>query len=77
MKEIRAKQRKVQEEMIQAESESLAKWRADKAKSKPDEGTIDSLLQDPAITAIEAPMDANVRQCDASANHGLLLIGGN
>ena len=58
--EIRSAQRKVQDEMIRAENESLAKWRADKAKSKPDESTIDSLLQDPAITAIEAPVDANV-----------------
>ena len=60
VKEIRSAQRKVQDEMIRAENESLAKWRADKAKSKPDESTIDSLLQDPAITAIEAPVDANV-----------------
>lgn len=60
VKEIRSAQRKVQDEMIRAENDSLAKWRADKAKSKPDEGTIDSLLQDPAITAIEAPVDANV-----------------
>ncbi|USW49800.1 Putative biotin/lipoyl attachment, biotin-binding, Carboxyltransferase domain, subdomain A and B [Septoria linicola] len=58
--EIRAAQRKVQAEMIEAENASLAKWRADKAKNKPDESTIDMLLQDPSITAIEAPVDANV-----------------
>lgn len=60
VKQVRVAQRKVQDEMIEAENQSLAKWRADKAKNKPDESTIDSLLQDPAITAIEAPVDANV-----------------
>lgn len=42
--EIRTKQRKVQEEMIEAEKASLAKWREDKAKNKVDESTVDSLL---------------------------------
>lgn len=60
VKTIRSAQRQVQAEMIRAEQESLEKWRADKAKKKPDEGTVDSLLQDPNITAIEAPVNANV-----------------
>lgn len=60
VREIRAAQRKVQEQMIQAEKESLEKWRADKEKNKVDESTVESLLQDPAITAVEAPVDANV-----------------
>lgn len=60
VKQIRIAQRKVQNEMIEAENQSLAQWRADKAKNKPDESTIDSLMQDPDIIAIEAPVDANV-----------------
>ncbi|KAK5131335.1 hypothetical protein LTR08_001001 [Meristemomyces frigidus] len=60
VKEIRSKQAKVQDEMIEAENESLAKWREDKEKNKVDEGTVDALLADPAITTIEAPVDANV-----------------
>ena len=44
VKEIRVKQREVQEEMIRAEKESLAKWRADKENQKVDEGTVDALL---------------------------------
>lgn len=42
--EIRKKQREVQEELIQAEKESLAKWRKDKESQKVDEGTVDALL---------------------------------
>ena len=44
VKEIRAKQREVQKEMIQAEKDSLAKWREDRAKNKVDESTVDDLL---------------------------------
>ena len=44
VKDIRQKQRKVQEEMIAAEKESLAKWRADMEKDKVDESTVDALL---------------------------------
>lgn len=47
VRDIRSKQRQVQEQMIQAEKESLEKWRADKEKNKVDEGTVDALLQDP------------------------------
>lgn len=44
VKDIRSKQRKVQEEMITAEKESLAKWREDMQKNKVDESTVDALL---------------------------------
>lgn len=44
VKEIRKRQREVQEEMIQAEKDSLAKWRKEKENSKVDEGTVESLL---------------------------------
>jgi len=60
VKKIRAKQAKVQEEMIAAENESLAKWREEKEKNKVDVGTIDALLADPEIVPIDAPVDANV-----------------
>ncbi|KAK4999290.1 hypothetical protein LTR66_001654 [Elasticomyces elasticus] len=60
VKGIRQRQAKAQEEMTQAENDSLAKWREEKAKNKVDEGTVDALLDDPAISTIEAPVDANV-----------------
>jgi len=44
VQDIRSKQAKVQEEMITAENESLAKWREDKAKNKVDESTVDEML---------------------------------
>jgi len=46
--------------MIKAENESLEKWRAEKAKEKVDEGTVEKLLEDLAVEAIDAPVDANV-----------------
>jgi biotin-dependent carboxylase-like uncharacterized protein len=60
VKQIRAAQAEVQLAMIKAENESLEKWRADKAKNKVDDQTIDSILEDPDIEAIESPVDANV-----------------
>ena len=47
VKEIRAAQAEVQKEMIAAENASLAKWREDKLKNKPDDDTIDALLAGP------------------------------
>lgn len=44
VKEIRARQAKVQEEMTAAEAESLAKWREDKAKTKVDESSVETML---------------------------------
>jgi urea carboxylase len=52
VKDIRTKQAKVQEEMIQAEHESLAKWREDKEKNKVDVVTVDSLLAGSSMSAI-------------------------
>ncbi|PSK51622.1 Methylcrotonoyl-CoA carboxylase subunit alpha, mitochondrial [Elsinoe australis] len=57
---IRERQRKAQEEMIRAEEESLVRWREEKSKNKVDEGTVDQLLDDPDITSVDAPVDANV-----------------
>ena len=44
VKEIRTKQREVQKEMIQAEKDSLAKWREEREKYKVDENTVEDLL---------------------------------
>jgi biotin-dependent carboxylase-like uncharacterized protein len=66
VKEIRAAQAKVQLEMIKAENESLEQWRADKAKNKVDDQTIDSMLEDPNIEAVESPVDANVWRVEVS-----------
>ncbi|KAK5122739.1 hypothetical protein LTR85_003654 [Meristemomyces frigidus] len=66
VKEIRSKQAVMQEEMIQAENESLAKWREDKKKDKVDEGTVDELLLREDIVAIDSPVDANVWKVETS-----------
>ncbi|KAF9634163.1 Biotin/lipoyl attachment [Lasiodiplodia theobromae] len=60
VKKIRERQAVAQEEMVRAEQESLARWREEKKSQQVDESTVESLLDDPAITAIEAPVDANV-----------------
>lgn len=60
VRKIREKQAVAQEEMVRAEQESLARWREEKKSQQVDESTVESLLDDPAITAIEAPVDANV-----------------
>ncbi|KAI9689397.1 MAG: hypothetical protein M1822_010048 [Bathelium mastoideum] len=57
---IRQRQAVAQEEMNQAEEESLRIWREEKAKMKVDEGTVEKLLDDPSISTVEAPVDANV-----------------
>ncbi|KAL2351385.1 allophanate hydrolase subunit 2-domain-containing protein [Cryomyces antarcticus] len=58
--DIRKRQAVAQAEMTAAENESLARWREEKKRNKVDEGTIDALLADPAISTIDAPVDANV-----------------
>lgn len=58
--EIRDAQRQVQEEMILAEKESLERWRAEKERSKVDEGTIEALVADSEVVVVESPVDANV-----------------
>jgi urea carboxylase len=44
VKEIRAAQAKAQEEMTAAETESLKKWRQEKAKGKVDESSVEAML---------------------------------
>jgi len=63
---MRAKQAAAQDEMVKAENESLARWRVEKSKNKVDESMVDKLLDDPAISTIEAPVDANVWKIQVS-----------
>ena len=58
--EIRQRQAAAQDEMNKAEEESLVRWRKEKEESKVDMGTVEALLDDPEITSIDAPVDANV-----------------
>ncbi|KAF2828281.1 hypothetical protein CC86DRAFT_348388 [Ophiobolus disseminans] len=58
--EIRKKQAIAQDEMTEAENESLERWRREKAETQVDEGTVEKLLDDPHIISVEAPVDANV-----------------
>ncbi|KAI9368323.1 allophanate hydrolase subunit 2-domain-containing protein [Aspergillus egyptiacus] len=60
VKEIRARQRKAQAEMDALEKELLERWAKEKAEKGVPMDTIDALLKDPAICAIEAPLNANV-----------------
>jgi biotin carboxyl carrier protein len=64
--EIRKKQAVAQDEMTKAENESLERWRKEKAESQVDEGTVEKLLDDPAIVGVEAPVDANVWKVEVS-----------
>lgn len=43
-KEIRKRQARAQEGMVQAEEESLKKWREEKTKNQVDEGTVEQML---------------------------------
>ena len=51
VKEIRARQAKVQEEMNAAEAESLRLWREEKAKGKVDEGSVEAMLEGESSSA--------------------------
>ncbi|GFF86643.1 putative urea carboxylase [Aspergillus udagawae] len=57
---IRARQRRAQAEMDKIEAELLDRWAKEKAERGVSQDTIESLLQDPEIIAIEAPLNANV-----------------
>lgn len=57
---IRAKQSEAQAEMTKAENESFERWQKEKAEHQVDDSTVEKLLDDPKITSIEAPVDANV-----------------
>ncbi|GKZ88751.1 hypothetical protein AnigIFM59636_009284 [Aspergillus niger] len=57
---IRSKQRQAQAEMDKFETELLERWTKEKAERGIPMDTIESLLKDPEITPIEAPLNANV-----------------
>ncbi|KAH3255526.1 hypothetical protein KXW23_009426 [Aspergillus fumigatus] len=57
---IRARQRQAQTEMDKIEAELLERWAKEKSERGVSQDTIESLLQDPEIIPIEAPLNANV-----------------
>lgn len=69
--EIRKRQARAQDEMIRAERESLERWRKEKAENQVNEGTIEKLLDDPNIIAVEAPVDANVWKVEVAEGDGV------
>lgn len=69
VREIRAKQAKVQEKMIAAEKESLAKWREEKEKEKVDTGTVDALLAGKIFTLASSMCNANAACRSLNINH--------
>ena len=60
VKEVKAKQRDAQAEMDKVEAELMAKWTAEKNAGKIPMDKVEALLNDPAISKIEAPLNANV-----------------
>ncbi|KAK5098643.1 hypothetical protein LTR70_002532 [Exophiala xenobiotica] len=60
VKEIKRKQREAQAEMDKIEKEMLDKWNEEKEAGKVSVDTVEELLNDPDIIAIEAPVNANV-----------------
>ncbi|KAL4880245.1 allophanate hydrolase subunit 2-domain-containing protein [Aspergillus karnatakaensis] len=60
VKIIRARQRQAQADMDALEKEMLDRWTKEKAERGVPLDTVDALLKDPQITAIEAPLNANV-----------------
>lgn len=60
VKRIREEQSKAQDEMLKLENELLAKWSKEKEAGKVSMDTVDEMMQDPNIIAVEAPLNANV-----------------
>ncbi|KAL5338477.1 allophanate hydrolase subunit 2-domain-containing protein [Aspergillus crustosus] len=60
VKAIRARQAQAQAEMDALEKDMLERWAKEKAERGIPMDTVDELLKDPQITAIEAPLNANV-----------------
>jgi len=60
VEQIRAKQRVAQAEMDKIEKEMLQKWNKEKEAGKISIDTVQDLMHDPDIIAIEAPLNANV-----------------
>jgi urea carboxylase len=60
VKKIREEQRKAQAEMDKKEKELLEKWNKEKEAGKVSMDTVEEMMQDPNIIAVEAPLNANV-----------------
>jgi len=60
VKKIRGEQAKAQEQMDRKEKELIEKWTKEKEEGKISMDTVEELLNDPDITPIEAPLNANV-----------------
>jgi urea carboxylase len=58
--QIRKRQREAQAEMDKLEKEMLEKWNKEKEAGKISLDTVEELLNDPQIIAVEAPLNANV-----------------
>ncbi|KAL2822297.1 allophanate hydrolase subunit 2-domain-containing protein [Aspergillus cavernicola] len=71
VKTIRARQRKAQAEMDTLEKEMLERWAKEKAEKGIPMDTVDALLKDPAICAIEAPLNANVWKVEVKEGENL------
>ncbi|KAK1146966.1 hypothetical protein N8T08_002293 [Aspergillus melleus] len=57
---IRARQRQAQTEMDQLETELLERWAREKAEKGVPVDEVESLLKDPEVMAVDAPLNANV-----------------
>lgn len=66
VKAIRTKQMVAQDEMTKAENESLDRWRKEKAENQVDESAVETLLDEPNVLSMEAPVDANVWKVEKS-----------
>ncbi|KAL5049542.1 hypothetical protein BDW71DRAFT_150423 [Aspergillus fruticulosus] len=71
VKAIRARQRKAQAEMDALEKELLERWAREKAERGVSMDTVEELLKDPKISAIEAPLNANVWKVEVKENNKL------
>ncbi|KAL4913518.1 allophanate hydrolase subunit 2-domain-containing protein [Aspergillus aurantiobrunneus] len=71
VKSIRARQRKAQAEMDALEKEMLERWAKEKAERGVPIDTVDALLKDPEISAIEAPLNANVWKVEVKEGNKL------
>jgi len=60
VEKIRAEQREAQAKMDKLEKELLEKWAKEKEEGKISMDTVEELLNDPDISPIEAPLNANV-----------------
>ncbi|MCJ1357248.1 MAG: hypothetical protein MMC33_007244 [Icmadophila ericetorum] len=79
VKEVKAKQRKAQAEMEKYEAELMEKWIVEKAAGKIPMDKIEALLNDPAISKVESPLNANVwkviaKEGDKLEANGVVVI---